>query len=289
MKQVFGCVFWGLALVPALAQGPPAADIFLADLGGSASHLKLENIRNITDREGYDNQPYFLGNDRLLYTSIDNNQADIYRFDVVSGAREQLTDTPESEYSPTPMPDGRGFSVVRVEADGTQRLWRFPLDGGAPSLLLADVEPVGYHTWLGPDRVALFVLGEKPTLQWTGLREPQPKLLLTGIGRGMHPMPGENAVTAVRKPEEGDWTIEKLSLAGGESETLIATRPGSEDFVWTAEGAILMGQNSRLYQWRPGVDEGWVLVVDLATKGLSAITRLAISPDQKRLALVSAR
>lgn len=289
MKQIFLSIFCVLGLVSVLAQGPPSTDIYLADLSGSANHLKLENIRNVTDREGYDNQPNFFGNDRFLYTSIDNNQADIYQFEVATGTRTQITKTPESEYSPTPMPDGKAFSVVRVESDGTQRLWRFPLDGGAPALLFEDVKSVGYHTWLGAGSVALFVLGDQPTLQWVRLDDPKPHVLLSGIGRGMHLMPGQEAVTVVRKPAAGDWTIARVSLSNRRAETLIETRPGSEDFVWTASGAILMGQDSRLYLWRPGVEEGWVLVSDLASRGLSSITRLAISPDQKLLALVSTR
>ena len=43
--------------------------------------------------------------------------------------RRRVTNTPESEYSPTVTPDGAHISVIRVEADGTQRLWRFTLDG----------------------------------------------------------------------------------------------------------------------------------------------------------------
>jgi len=63
----------------------------------------------------------------VLYTSIRNKQADIYRYDLQSGATTQVTNTAESEYSPTLMPDRKNISVVRVEADGkTQRLWKFP-------------------------------------------------------------------------------------------------------------------------------------------------------------------
>ena len=59
-----------------------------------------------------------------------------------------MTTTNESEYSPTVTPDGRSFSVIQVEADGTQRLWRFPLAGGGePKLVLPDIKPVGYHAW----------------------------------------------------------------------------------------------------------------------------------------------
>ena len=63
-----------------------------------------------------------------------------------------MTETVESEYSPTPLPAADGFSTVRVEQDGTQRLWAFDSSGGAPRLLLETIQPVGYHGWLGADR-----------------------------------------------------------------------------------------------------------------------------------------
>ena len=87
----------------------------------------------ITTFAGYNNQPSFLPDGRsIFYTSIRDKQADIYRYDIRSGATSQITNTPESEYSPMLMPDGKNISVVRVEADGTQRLWKFPLNGGQP-------------------------------------------------------------------------------------------------------------------------------------------------------------
>ena len=51
------------------------------------------------------------------------------RIDVAPGYHIQA-ETPENEYSPQPIPDDDGFSVVRVEADGDQRLWRFGPAGG---------------------------------------------------------------------------------------------------------------------------------------------------------------
>ena len=86
---------------------------------------------NVTARPGYDNQPFFLPNGRaFLYTSIrEDSQADIYRYDIAARTSIRLTSTRESEYSPTPLPDGSGFSAVRVEADSTQRLHPFQFQG----------------------------------------------------------------------------------------------------------------------------------------------------------------
>ncbi len=108
--------------------------------------MKFGQPVKITNSVGYNNQPAFLPDgSEILYTSIRDKQADIYRYNIRSGSATQITNTPESEFSPTLMPGGKFISVVRVEADGTQRLWKFPLAGGTPSLILEKIQPVGYH------------------------------------------------------------------------------------------------------------------------------------------------
>jgi hypothetical protein len=116
-----------LALPPADAGGqaaPPSTDIYVVALSGRAGSLGAGGPVNATNREGYDNQPMFLRDGSgFFYTSIrEDGQADIYRYDFSSRSSFRVTDTKESEYSATPTPDGKSLSVVRVEADSTQRL-----------------------------------------------------------------------------------------------------------------------------------------------------------------------
>ena len=116
---------------------PPATDIYLMGVRMDGPSWQLGASLNITDRDGYDNQPHFLPDGSgLLYTSIRDGQADVYRYEIGIGRSTRLTATTESEYSPTPLPSGDGFSTVRVEEDGTQRLWSFDLQGRAPPPLL---------------------------------------------------------------------------------------------------------------------------------------------------------
>src|ERR671914_787333 len=140
-------------------QAPPGTDIWLARLDASGA---ISQPVNITNRPGYDNQPAFTPDGKvLLFTRRDGEQTDIWAYDLTTRSSElsRITNTPESEYSPTVTPDGTGISVIRVEADGAQRLWRFTRDGQSPTLVLTNVKPVGYHAW-GPDgQLALFILG----------------------------------------------------------------------------------------------------------------------------------
>src|SRR5690242_7351918 len=108
------------------AQGPPGTDIWVADLTMHGGRATIGKPVNVTARPGYDNQPAFLPDGSgFLYTRIGaDRQADIWRYDFATRAARAVTATRESEYSPTLMPKSGGISVVRVEQDSTQRLWR---------------------------------------------------------------------------------------------------------------------------------------------------------------------
>ena len=177
---------------PSPTPTPPATDIFIIDLQTTpAGNLKLVGQPvKITNWAGYNNQPSFLPDGKsILYTSIRDKQADIYRYDIRSGSTAQVANTPESEYSPTLMPDGKSISVVRVEADGTQRLWKFPLAGGPPALILEKIKPVGYHLWVDEDTLALFVLGKPNTLQLVDLRTGKAEVIADNPGRILRRVP----------------------------------------------------------------------------------------------------
>ncbi len=270
---------------------PPASDIHLIELDTAGPVWKLGVPINITDRDGYDNQPRFLPDGTaLFYTSIRDGQADVYRYDVDSRQSVRLTETGESEYSPTPLPSGDGFSTVRVEEGGIQRLWRFGAGGGDPDLLLPEIAPVGYHGWLDERRLGLFVLGTPPTLEIADVELQTHRAVAENVGRSIHRTPDGQAVSFVSKASESGWTIDRLELESGERRTLIAARPGSEDFVWAPGGHILMGEGSALFAFAPGGEtEGWREVADLSAHGIYGITRLDVSPDGRRLAVVGAR
>lgn len=266
----------------------PSTDIYVGKLSFSDGRVMISDLKNVTQREGYDNQPHFLAAGSLLFTSIRaDGQADTYRYDPASGMIERITSTAESEYSPTPMPGGGTFSVVQVEADSTQRLWHFDFDGGNRGVLLADVKPVGYHAWCDANLVALFVLGDPPTLQLADRRTGKARVVERGIGRSLHKVPGRQALSFVHKVSDDEWWIRALDLSTGDTEPLTPTLPGSEDFAWTSQGIILMGMGARIYQWNPERGDEWEQIADFTAQGLTGITRIAVSPSGGRLAIVA--
>jgi WD40 repeat protein len=273
---------------PSPTPAPPASDIFIIDLKGE-SKLKLGQPIKITSEAGYNNQPSFLPDGQsILYTSIKDKQADIYRYDIRSGLTTQITRTPESEYSPTLMPDGKSISVVRVEVDGTQRLWKFPLAGGGPSLILENIKPVGYHLWVDDYTLALFILGKPNTLQLVDLRTGKAEVIADNPGRILRRVPHEDKFSFVHKASDQEWLIKTFDLKTRNISTFIKTFPSVEDYAWTPAGVLLMANGAKLFA-RKKSDWAWVEIADFSNAGLKSITRIAVSPKGDRIAVVGRR
>ena len=271
------------------AASSPSTDVFLGVLRLDDG-LNIEGLSNITDRDGYDNQPHFTPDGAaLLYTSArDTLQTDIYRYDIATGAVTQVTQTAASEYSPTVMPGGTQFSTIREEPS-RQQLWRYGMDGSDAGGLLDAIQPVGYHAWGDENTVAMFVLGDSltpNTLQVGDLESGAVSVLAENIGRSLHPIPGRRAISFVHKVSDDEWLIKAIDLDTRSASTITTTMPGREDYAWLPDGTILMGSESALYRWS---DSGWEMVADLSEYGVRGMSRLAVTSDGDRIAVVGQR
>lgn len=252
--------------------------------------MSIGTPENVTARVGYDNQPSFAPDGRSLFftSQRDDAQADIYRYDLGTRATSRVTTTaPESEYSATVMPGGGAISVIRVERDSAQRLWRVPLGADASSVILQNVKPVGYHAWADDHTLALFVLGSPNTLQVADTRTGKSDTLETSIGRSLHRIPGQRRISFVHKQADSTWWIKSLDPASRSITRLVQLPAGVEDYAWTAGGRIVIGNGAKLMSWDSRSAGAWEEIADLSSAGLGQITRLAISPSGDRIALVA--
>jgi WD40 repeat protein len=275
-------------VAPALpAQAPPATDLFVAPLSTENGAPTIGGFVNVTRRPGYDNQPAFTPDSRaILFTSIhDDGQADIYRLDLASRAITRVTATPESEYSPTPMPGGRRFSTIRVEKDSTQRLWSFAMDGSDPRVVLEMLKPVGYHAWIDANNLALFVLGNPNALVHADTRTGKADTLARDIGRSLLPLPDGSGFSFVQRADSS-FVVKTMAWPGAAVRELVRLPRGSQDVAWLAPGVLITSSGSTLRLWRAGT-AGWVTLGDYADAGLTNISRLAVSPNGKWLAVVA--
>jgi dipeptidyl aminopeptidase/acylaminoacyl peptidase len=282
---------------------PPDTEVFLAKLTVADGKISVGPPENISNSAGYDNQPSFSPDGRsVFFTSArggapqgsSESQMDIYRYDIGTKQVTQVTKTAESEYSATVTPDGRHISVIRVEADKTQRLWKFPLAAGEPSLVLTDIKPVGYHAWLDANTLALFVLGQPATLQIADVRTGKAEVAASGIGRSLVAMPG-GGVSFVQRTDDGatrTMRISQVTVVDGKPSTRVVTmgpaNAGDEYVAWLPDGTLLLAAGNQLMALRRGAAD-WKAVADLGGLGLRGVSRLAVSPKGDWIALVAAK
>ncbi len=273
----------------AQVQSPPKTNIFLVDVARVGGQIRLGQPVNITSFEGYNNQPSFLPDGRsLFFTSIrEGEQADVYRYDIGNRSTVRVTETRESEFSPTVTPDRRFFSVVRVEADQTQRLWKFPLAGGAPTLVLQKIKPVGYHVWVDAHTVGLFVLGTPNTLQLVDVATERAETVARDVGRTLLMIPHQKKISFLQRVSDDELLIKSFDTKTRQTTTLIKALPGNEFFTWTPRGELLMAKGSKLYKWNPGRDHDWQEMADFSSAGISDISRITVSPDGRKIAFVA--
>ena len=275
---------------------PPGTDVHLVTFSSGLASLAAATPTPIAVEPGYDNQPAFSADGRrvLLTGNHDGKQMDTYVFDRGEGRLSQLTHTAEGEYSPTFLPSGvgaaGGFSVIRVEADGTQRLWRFDASGKNPELILRDVKPVGYHAWVDADHLALFVLGQPSTLRLARVGTGAAEIAASDIGRSLHRVPGTRLVSFVQKEPSGEYWVKQIDVDTRTITPLTRAVEGSSDrdCAWMPDGkTLLMSSGTKIMSWTRGTTS-WNEVFDGASRKLGTITRLAISPSGDAIAMVVA-
>ncbi|MCI4668342.1 MAG: hypothetical protein MRZ79_09400 [Bacteroidia bacterium] len=265
----------------------PETDIFLFEVIKSGDSYQLGEGKNITPRKGYDNQPYFTTDSKsILYVAADSKgQTDVFQYNIQAGSSIQLTRSKyRSEYSPKVMPGGEYFSVVTVEKDSTQRLWYFPLQKeAAGKVLMPKIDSIGYYAWYHKKKLAMFILTDPFSLQRTHRKRQKPKVISQNIGRCIILQGRSDTLSFVQKETEDDWYIKTWAPSTGEVKKLARTLDGQEDFCWTPDGSLIMGDGSKLYLRDPYEDGNWK---EFARPEVGKFYRVSMSPDGKYIALV---
>ena len=285
---------WPLGQPAPAPAPPPGTDIYLVPITAGLAGMKTAKPVPVAVTPGYDNQPMFSpdGTRILFAANHDGKQTDVFAFDRASGRVSQLTETPENENSPTFLPAGvgetGGFSVVRTEPDRSQRLWRFNAAGKNPQLVLADVKPVGYHAWVEPDHLAMFILGQPATLQVARAATGQAQVVASDIGRSLHRVPGTRKVSFAQRESATAFTLKEIDIDSRQIASLVATVEGSSDrdCAWMPDGkTVLMSAGTKIFSWTRGA-AGWTEVFDAAPFQFGAISRLNVSPKGDAVAMV---
>jgi hypothetical protein len=139
----------------------------------------------------------------------------------------------------------------------------------------------------------LYVLGESgrpSTLQIASIDDGTTETVATDIGRSLQRMPSGAISFVQREAQGGSATavVKELDVRTRQTRTLVKPAAAISDpyVTWMPDGVALMAAGSTIYRWRAG-DPEWTVVAHLDRFGLHDVTRLAVSPQGDRLAIVA--
>lgn len=258
----------------------PVTDLYQVRYSMSSDKAIVRQVTYLSDynREGYNNQPSFIGVDKL-YSTTDKygGQTEIVELDMNTAQVRRITRSEESDYSPQLHPNGRSISTVRVEQDQTtQTLTLYSMQSSRTKRLLPEIGDIGYYHWLSDEEVVLFRLPEPFRMTIANIRTGDYADVLEGIGRCFR-SDGEGLLYFIHKLSDTDWYIKRYDPLTGRAETITKALEGSEDFEVLVNGAILMAKGSVIYQYQQGDQDQWMPIMDLAAYGINDISRLAAS------------
>lgn len=280
-------------LSPVSSGLPQGTDVWMFKYLYDNGTYKILSGFNLSNHEGYDSQPSFSENGSyMLWTSErDSGQTEIYRYDLTGKSSTRLTQTSVSEYSPTYMDGGRFISAVVVEADSTQRLWKYNKSSLKSEVLLPKVTGVGYHTWMDDKTLFIFQLTEPFSLVMCDVKSQVTKTICNDIGRCMttYKTNKRKILLYVQIDSEGKKWIKGLDINGQAAAefTPVPCLDGSEDYGVDKRGTLLMASGAKVYSWKIGKDTSWQLNFDLSGYNVSNVSRIAVSPDGSHIAVVN--
>lgn len=253
----------------------------LAGTGGALNHAT------------YLNQPAFSHDgSRLLWTQQTGSgplDTDIYYKLIGSGEPgKPLLQSPFGEFSATPVPQqDQLYSVVRVEADGTQRLWQ--INSQTEQLLFPELKGVGYHVWGSDEDLLLFLLEDStgPNRAVYRTKDGELTTLAGHIGRALLYQASTDRFffTAPRpgQPENSPLWLWRYQAGSKKADALLPMPANGQDLAVTSQGTVLVSAGKFIFQL---VDDHWLPWADLSKQCDGKVSRFKLNPVQPVLAFV---
>ncbi len=286
MKRIFIPIFM---LFYMISHSQSGTEIYLFDLLVEENQISISNPINITNHQGYDNQPSFHHVEPIIYYSSNNQdgRSDIKYYNYETFKTKNLTNTKEREYSPTLTPDGNFISCILQRDNGAQDLVKYPVNGGKAIILIKDIL-IGYHAWFNNSKLLTYVLHENNgELRFFDLNANKNTIITIAIGRSLHQIPNQDYMSYIDKSMSDNWRINKFDPKTNKSSIIASTLSFQEDMAWTQNGYILMSDGSKIYFLNPNADNGWIeLKIKNDSIKLKGISRMALNIENTKLAIV---
>lgn len=278
----------------------PGMDVFLFKIEKDG---RLILIKNISDVDGYDNQPSFSpDNKSILYVSArDGSQTDVYHYDIDSGKDTQFTFTETSEYSPVMNEGNNSFYAVREGGEPYQsvHLYQTPSQhqsrlkapsksnpGSNSEWAVSSQTPIGYYAFNSQgiaagwarwaNSIYLFEKNNPYATFVTGHAVPSRPFVI----------PNSNEFSFMHRQANDELWIKSIDPVTRAITPIAPALNNNYDYAWMPDGSMITAQGSELFRWNKS-SRTWGKWNKLEQFGLYDISRLAASSDAKYLAVVA--
>ncbi len=262
-------------------------EVYVFDIAPAYEGLQLLNAWNISNNPGYDNQPSFISNETLVFAANNNGQTDISEYNLATKLQNWVNqETKGGEYSPQKFPSSDDLAAVRLDPDGKQRLYKYDSETGNSSEIVPDLQ-VAYFAFYNDSKVLATVLDDEyMSLVMIDLPNNKADTLFYKAGRSLQKVPKTKTMSYTLVNEQGNLDLYLLDMDSYESFFVTELPIGLEDYVWINDTQVLVGSGSKLFMYDTLGEPEWNSVASLDEYGIKNISRMAISPNGQKLAMV---
>lgn len=272
----------------------PATEVYIMEISllekdFKISEMGISNFSNMSNNDAYDSQPSFYDNNTIVYAGTQSDNTEIIMSSVHNKikVRYNFKRTEGGEYSPQLIPNSDRIAAVRLDKNGKQRLYDYTSGKDVVTEVIEGLQ-VAYFAYHDKETILASVLsGGNLDLVIANVKTQQVDTLLQKSGRSIHRIPGKNDMSYTLLNEEGNYDIYQLDMDTRESFFVTQLPTGIQDHIWMDDSKLLCGSGERLYVYDLFGKGTWKEIADLSAYNIKDITRLALSPDGKRLALVA--
>ena len=264
-------------------------EVFVMDLEFSKNGFNIESFKNVSNNPEYDSQPFFIDNEQIVYARTYDNLTDIAKYHLKNKSLINISETKiGGEYSPQKIPNSDYYAAVRLDTTGLQRLYKYNSNTKQSSLFIENLQ-VAYYSFFDENRILSSVLsGANLDLVYSDVSKKSNDTLLIKVGRSIHKVPNTiNTMSYTSVNDEGNMDIFQLDISTLESFFVCQLPIGIQDHIWLDEATLLIGSLDKIYLLDLFKNGDWKLVADLSKYNIKDITRLALSPDGSKLAMVA--
>jgi hypothetical protein len=268
-------------------------EIFLLDIKFIKDKIEVFNVKKISTNKGYNNQPIFVSNNKILFTTERNFQNDIIQYNSSDNSLKYLTNTLTSEYSPIKYKKNK-ITAVSLDKKGEQYLRIYNIKDNTFNIPFTD-KIVGYYNYSKKIKnliISSILENNELVLYTSNLKTNEHTYVDNNTGRSIHNIPknkfGEEKISYISK-KDSIWNINYVDLSSYKTKTITTTLNNNEDICWFKDGSILTSHKNNLYIFNTKFSKDWILLCSLEEYGITNISRIAINPDNDKLVLVNSK